>query len=205
MPGCLRRTRVIAAGRAPRCARRSVRRPARVRGSRTRNKADRITKVSLAGYYVRRRDNDAAARARTPHHDAAVPGRHRSPNAACPDYFFPWIKRAKVRKQGGGSATHALINNAATLVFLADQACVTPHIWLSRADKRSRRRRALCRAREQHLCPRSRRLEARLPPADARLRGDGRLPPPAIVLIRLKPSAGREFPEPYRRKTPDDP
>jgi bifunctional non-homologous end joining protein LigD len=27
-------------------------------------------------------------------------------------------------------------NNKATLVYLADQACITPHIWLSRIDKR---------------------------------------------------------------------
>jgi len=55
-----------------------------------------------------------------------------------PDYFPPWIKRAKVKRQAGGTVTHALINNEDTLVFLVDQACITPHVWLSRADKPER-------------------------------------------------------------------
>ena len=38
-----------------------------------------------------------------------------------------------MRKQAGGSVTHAVIENGATLLFLADQACITPHVWLSRA------------------------------------------------------------------------
>jgi bifunctional non-homologous end joining protein LigD len=52
-----------------------------------------------------------------------------------PEHLPSWIKRAKVKRVGGGSITHAVISNAATLVYLADQACITPHVWLSRADK----------------------------------------------------------------------
>jgi bifunctional non-homologous end joining protein LigD len=37
-------------------------------------------------------------------------------------------------KKAGGRVTHAVINNAATLVYLANQACITPHVWLSRED-----------------------------------------------------------------------
>jgi bifunctional non-homologous end joining protein LigD len=51
-----------------------------------------------------------------------------------PKYFPPWIKRATVPKKGG-TITHALAQDAATLVYLAGQNVVTIHTWLSRADK----------------------------------------------------------------------
>jgi bifunctional non-homologous end joining protein LigD len=35
----------------------------------------------------------------------------------------------------GGTVQHVICAAAATLLYLANQACVTPHIWLSRADK----------------------------------------------------------------------
>jgi bifunctional non-homologous end joining protein LigD len=38
-----------------------------------------------------------------------------------------------VRKEGG-SVRHVVCDGAATLVYLANQACVTPHVWLSRVD-----------------------------------------------------------------------
>jgi bifunctional non-homologous end joining protein LigD len=51
-----------------------------------------------------------------------------------PDHFPGFVRRAKVARRGGGSVTHAVIDNAETLAYLADQACVTPHAWLSRTD-----------------------------------------------------------------------
>jgi bifunctional non-homologous end joining protein LigD len=51
-----------------------------------------------------------------------------------PDYFPKWVARVTLPKEGG-TVTHVLCNNAATLVYLASQACITPHVWLSRADK----------------------------------------------------------------------
>jgi bifunctional non-homologous end joining protein LigD len=51
-----------------------------------------------------------------------------------PKHFPDWVKRATVRKRGG-TVTHALANNPETLVYLANQNCITPHIWLSRVDK----------------------------------------------------------------------
>jgi bifunctional non-homologous end joining protein LigD len=51
-----------------------------------------------------------------------------------PDYFPPWIDRVTVEKRGG-TLTHVLANDAATLVYLAGQNVVTPHTWLSRADQ----------------------------------------------------------------------
>ncbi|MGP3998597.1 non-homologous end-joining DNA ligase [Streptomyces sp. 8N706] len=50
-----------------------------------------------------------------------------------PDYFPDWIHRTEVAKEGG-TVTHVVCDDTATLVYLADQACVTPHRWLSRAD-----------------------------------------------------------------------
>jgi len=49
-------------------------------------------------------------------------------------YFPKWIPTVTVPK-AGGTVTHVLCNDTATLVYLANQACVTPHIFLSRADK----------------------------------------------------------------------
>ena len=51
-----------------------------------------------------------------------------------PDYFPDWVDRATVPKRGG-TVTHVLANQAATLVYLAGQNAVTPHVWLSRADE----------------------------------------------------------------------
>ena len=49
-------------------------------------------------------------------------------------YFPKWIRTATVPK-AGGSVTHVVCNDTATLMYLANQACVTPHIFLSRVDK----------------------------------------------------------------------
>jgi bifunctional non-homologous end joining protein LigD len=50
-----------------------------------------------------------------------------------PDYFPDWISRAAVPKRDGGTVCHVLCNDAATLVYLANQACIEPHVFLSRA------------------------------------------------------------------------
>ncbi|HEY7470728.1 MAG TPA: non-homologous end-joining DNA ligase [Gemmatimonadota bacterium] len=53
---------------------------------------------------------------------------------AAPDYFPEWIERVTVSK-AGGTVEHVVCNDAATLVYLANQNCITPHVWLSRADR----------------------------------------------------------------------
>jgi bifunctional non-homologous end joining protein LigD len=53
---------------------------------------------------------------------------------AVPDYFPDWVERVTVPKKGG-TVTHPLANDAATLVYLAGQNVVTLHTWLSRADE----------------------------------------------------------------------
>lgn len=50
------------------------------------------------------------------------------------DYFPDWINRCEVSKEGG-STTHAVCNDAATLVYLVNQGCISPHVWLSRVDR----------------------------------------------------------------------
>ena len=52
-----------------------------------------------------------------------------------PDYFPDWIPRKSVKKKEEGETHYVICNNQATLVYLATQACITPHIWLSRQDK----------------------------------------------------------------------
>jgi bifunctional non-homologous end joining protein LigD len=50
-------------------------------------------------------------------------------------YFPGWIKTVTVKKKTGGVVRHVVCDDAATLAYLASQACVTPHVWLSRIDK----------------------------------------------------------------------
>lgn len=50
-------------------------------------------------------------------------------------YFPRWIETVSVAKVGG-SVRHVVCDDEATLVYLANLACITPHIWLSRIDKR---------------------------------------------------------------------
>jgi bifunctional non-homologous end joining protein LigD len=45
-----------------------------------------------------------------------------------------WVRTETVGKKGG-ELTQVVCDNAATLVWMADQACITPHLWLSRVDR----------------------------------------------------------------------
>jgi bifunctional non-homologous end joining protein LigD len=51
-----------------------------------------------------------------------------------PDYYPSWIDRVALRKVGG-KITEVIANDAATLVYLAEQNCVTLHAGLSRRDR----------------------------------------------------------------------
>lgn len=56
-----------------------------------------------------------------------------------PDYFPDWIERVKVEKEGGtGTTTHALLNSAAGLIYMANQGSIVFHAWLSRRDDLNR-------------------------------------------------------------------
>lgn len=53
-----------------------------------------------------------------------------------PDYFPDWIDRVRVDvKEQNRSQDQVVCNKAATLAYLGNQACITPHIWLSRVDR----------------------------------------------------------------------
>jgi bifunctional non-homologous end joining protein LigD len=51
-----------------------------------------------------------------------------------PRYFPDWIARKNVPKSGG-TVTHVVCNESATLVYLANQAVITPHVGLSRVKE----------------------------------------------------------------------
>jgi bifunctional non-homologous end joining protein LigD len=54
-------------------------------------------------------------------------------NAAA--YFPRWIKTVPIEKKEGGTVNYIVCNNAATLVYLANQGALTFHAWLSRYTK----------------------------------------------------------------------
>ncbi len=99
---------------------------------------DGITKGDLIDYYVR------VAEYMLPHVQDRPLAMHRFPDGIdgkdffqkdVPDYFPDWIRTASVQREDGSKLDMVLANNTATLAYLANQACIAPHIWLSRADK----------------------------------------------------------------------
>jgi len=53
---------------------------------------------------------------------------------AVPDYFPDWINRTKISLKEGGSEYLVVVEKAADLVYLANQACLVPHVWLCREN-----------------------------------------------------------------------
>jgi bifunctional non-homologous end joining protein LigD len=51
-----------------------------------------------------------------------------------PDYFPDWVRRVEVDKRGG-TLVHAVVCDTDTLTYLVNQNTITPHVWLSRADR----------------------------------------------------------------------
>lgn len=95
-----------------------------------------ITKADLAGYY------DAIAGAMLPHLRDRPLNLERYPDGIegqrivqqrAGRHFPNWIRRVEVQKRGG-TVDHVVAADAATLVYLANQACITLHPWLSRKD-----------------------------------------------------------------------
>ncbi|OPL19239.1 MAG: hypothetical protein AVO35_11720 [Candidatus Aegiribacteria sp. MLS_C] len=50
------------------------------------------------------------------------------------DYFPEWLKTVRIPGKEGGSYSAPVVDGVASLVYLADQAVVTPHLYLSRID-----------------------------------------------------------------------
>jgi bifunctional non-homologous end joining protein LigD len=51
-----------------------------------------------------------------------------------PENYPEWITRVELAKEGG-TVCHTVCDDTATLLYLADQAAVTPHRWLSRVGR----------------------------------------------------------------------
>jgi bifunctional non-homologous end joining protein LigD len=62
-----------------------------------------------------------------------APGSRPIYQKAIPSHFPDWIHRVTVPKVGG-TVTHVIADDAATLVYIANQGSITPHVWLSRVD-----------------------------------------------------------------------
>jgi bifunctional non-homologous end joining protein LigD len=99
-----------------------------------------VTKAQLAGYYEQvaepMLDHVAGRPLNLERYPDGIEG-HRIMQQHASDHFPDWIKRVRVAKKGG-SVEHVVADNAATLVYLTGQACITFHRWLSRADKLDR-------------------------------------------------------------------
>lgn len=96
-----------------------------------------ITKARLVQYY------NKIARTMLPHISNRPVTMHRFPEGIheegfyhknMPDYFPNWIESYQVTKKEGGTTTYIICNNAATLAYLANYDCITPHVWLSTID-----------------------------------------------------------------------
>jgi bifunctional non-homologous end joining protein LigD len=99
--------------------------------------ADGITKADLADYYER------VAEWMLPHISFRPVSMQRFPDGVerkgffhrdVPDYFPDWVRRVEVSKSGG-TVTHMFIADVDALVYLVGQNTITPHVWLSRADR----------------------------------------------------------------------
>ena len=98
---------------------------------------DKITKGDLIEYYAQVTDwmlpylrERPAAMARYPE---GITGQ-RIFQKNVPDYFPGWITRAEVKKQGG-VLHHVICDKPATVVYLANQACIELHVFLSRLER----------------------------------------------------------------------
>ena len=96
---------------------------------------DGITKGDLAGYY------ESIAPYMLPHlrgRPVTMERYHRG--IAAPGFFQkdvakgfpPWLERVEVPKKGG-TVHHVIANDVRSLLWLANQNTVTPHVWTSRA------------------------------------------------------------------------
>jgi bifunctional non-homologous end joining protein LigD len=95
---------------------------------------DGITKGELAAYY------ESIAPAMLPHIRLRPVTMERFPAGIDKDGFlqkdvskgYPaWLRRVEVPKKGG-TVHHPLVTDTRSLLWLANQNCITPHVWTSR-------------------------------------------------------------------------
>jgi bifunctional non-homologous end joining protein LigD len=98
---------------------------------------DGITKADLGAYY------ETVAPSMIPHVKNRPLMLHRFPNGIGKEgwiqqeigkHFPDWVARVNVPK-AKGSVTHPMANDKASLLYLANQAAITIHEWLSRTDE----------------------------------------------------------------------
>jgi bifunctional non-homologous end joining protein LigD len=96
--------------------------------------ADGITKGELAAYY------ETIAPAMLPHVRARPVTMERYPAGIGAQGFMqkdvskgfpPWLERVEVPKKDG-TVHHPLVSDTRSLLWLANQNCITPHVWTSR-------------------------------------------------------------------------
>lgn len=96
-----------------------------------------LTKGDLMDYY------DAVADVMVPHMRRYPVSMQRFPdglagkgfyNKNTPDYFPDWIKTVNFPKREGGSFDAPIVDSKAALIYLADQAVITPHLYLARVE-----------------------------------------------------------------------
>jgi bifunctional non-homologous end joining protein LigD len=103
--------------------------------------ADGLTKADLADYYA------SVAEWMIPHvHDrplnlwrwnAGIEGR-LVVQQDIPKGAPEWVQRVETPRRKGGSIEHVLCQDADTLRWLANQNCITPHVWSARRDRLDR-------------------------------------------------------------------
>ncbi len=99
-----------------------------------------ITKLDLAGYYADIAEVMLPLVAGRPlnleRYPDGIDGQKIFQQHAS-KHFPDWIKRVQTPK-ARGTVEHVVANNAATLVYLANQGVITLHSWLSRTDRLNR-------------------------------------------------------------------
>ncbi len=95
-----------------------------------------VSKVDLARYY------ESVAAVMLPHLRGRPVNMQRFPDGISgpsfyekkvPSHFPAFVRTAEVNTSDGPQR-QVVVRDARTLVYLAQQACITPHTWLSRAD-----------------------------------------------------------------------
>lgn len=98
---------------------------------------DRITKGEVIDYYQR------IAEVALPYYRDRPITLQRFPDGIdqdgffqkdLPDYFPEWIDRVELPKEGG-RITYMVAADAASLAYIANQGCITPHLALARRDR----------------------------------------------------------------------
>jgi bifunctional non-homologous end joining protein LigD len=96
-----------------------------------------ITKGDLIDYYAK------IGPIMIPYCNSRPISMHRFPNGIhdegfyqkdADNYFPDWITTIAIARQSEGFVKYVVIDKSATLVYLANQGCITPHLWLSRVD-----------------------------------------------------------------------